>query len=524
MTAALSPVTAPVPIPPPRPGNHWTHACLLLALTGLIATYWATVAAIAELWWHSQTFAHGLLVSPVCVWLVWRQRAGLAACPRHPSLFMLLPLAMLGALWFLATVANVPVLQQYCLVLMIVATVVLVQGRRYARAIAFPLAYLVLAVPFGEVFIPPLIEFTAAFTVAALQLVGIPVFQDNNVLSLPSGSWSVVEACSGLRYLIASVALGTLYAHLSYRSRFRQAAFVAVALVLPIVANGLRAFLIVLIGHHSNMTLAVGIDHLIYGWLFFGMVSALMFWVGARWRDDVMPAPAKASALPATPPQAVHPAALIRATLAGMAIAAVWPPLAYLALRAPPMEQEQQAQLSLAPPPAPWQASELSASDWLIPHAGEPLRWSANYSNGDHQVALQLTWYRHQSKDKEILTQVWKTPPSASPHWKQLADTTRQIDLARRRVTVRQTIVQAGDVKLLVWRWYRTAGRDTASPLLVKLLLARSKLLGKDDDGAEIALVARYDEQPAQAAIPMQRLLSDMLPAIDQGLAHVAGH
>lgn len=524
MTAALSPAAAPAPSPPARPAHHWAQACLLLALVGLIATHWATAAAMAELWWHSATFAHGLLVAPVCVWLVWRQRAHLSACPRHPAPFMLLPLAMLGALWFLATVANVPVLQQYGLVLMIAATVVLVQGPRYARAIAFPLCYLLLAVPFGEVFIPPLIEFTSAFTVGALQLTGIPVFQDNNLLALPSGNWSIVEACSGLRYLIASVALGTLYAHLSYRSRLRQAAFIGVALVLPIIANGLRAFLIVLIGHYSNMTLAVGIDHLIYGWLFFGLVSALMFWVGARWRDDMVSPPARKAA-PAPPrPPAIRPSTLILATLAGMAVTAIWPPLAYLALRAPPAAQENDVQLSLAPPPAPWRLSELAGGDWHIPHAGHPQRWSANYSDGTHQVALHLTWYRHQSKGNEMLAQVWSAQAPASPHWKELADTTSQIDLAHRRVSVRQTIVQAGDIKLLVWRWYRTANRDTASPLLVKLLLARSKLLGEGDDGAEIAVVARYDEHPAQAVIPMQRLLSDMLPAIDRGLAHVAGH
>ncbi|WP_328595693.1 exosortase A [Rugamonas aquatica] len=524
MTAALSPATAPAPIPPAHPAHHWAHACLLLALSGLVATHWATTAAMADLWWHSQTFAHGLLVAPVCVWLVWRQRAGLSACPRHPAPLMLLPLAMLGALWLLATVANVPVLQQYCLVFMVAATVVLVQGPRYARAIAFPLTYLLLAVPFGEVFIPPLIEFTSAFTVGALQLTGIPVFQENNLLILPSGNWSVVEACSGLRYLIASVALGTLYAHLSYRSRLRQVAFIGVALVLPIIANGLRAFLIVLIGHCSNMTLAVGIDHLIYGWLFFGLVSALMFWVGARWRDDIARQPPHKSAPVAPQAPASRPSTLAWAALAGMAVTAIWPPLAYLALRAPPTEQEKKVQLSLAPPPAPWRASELTAGDWHIPHAGQPQRWSANYSDGVHQVALQLTWYRHQSKGNEMLAQVWSAQPPASPHWKELADTTRQIDLIHRHVSVRQTIVQAGEIKLLVWRWYRTAGHDTASPLLVKLLLARSKLLGTADDGAEIALVARYDEQPAQAAILMQRLLSDMLPAVDQGLAHVTGH
>lgn len=524
MTAALSPATAPAAIPPAHPARHWEHACLWLALTGLIATHWATAGAMAALWWRSPTFAHGLLVAPACVWLVWRQRAGLGTCPRHPAPLMLLPLAMLGALWLLATVANVAVLQQYCLVLMIAATVLLVQGARYARAIAFPLSYLLLAVPFGEVFIPPLIDFTSAFTVGALQLTGIPVYQENNLLVLPSGNWSVVEACSGLRYLIASVALGTLYAHLSYRGRLRQAAFIGVALVLPIIANGLRAFLIVLIGHYSNMTLAVGIDHLIYGWLFFGLVSALMFWVGARWRDDTAPQPAKNAAPAPPPPPAARPSIRIRATLAGMAVTAIWPPLACLALRTPPPAPVQQVQLSLAPPPAPWRASAPSAGDWHIPHAGQPQRWSANYSDGAHQVALQLTWYRHQSKDNEMLAQVWIAQPPASPHWRELADTTRQIDLAQRRVSVRQTIVQAGDITLLVWRWYRTANHDTASPLLVKLLLARSKLLGTGDDGAEIALVARYDQHPAQAAVPMQRLLSDMLPAIDRGLAHVAGH
>ncbi|MES2352559.1 MAG: exosortase, partial [Pseudomonadota bacterium] len=181
------------PLPPPS-AARWRYGLLIAALCALLGMYLPTAAAMAEIWWRSQTFAHGFLILPVCLWLVWRQRDQLAAVPCRPSPPMLLVLAALGATWMLAAVANVQVLQQYMLVSMLAVTVAAVLGWRYAAAIAFPLAYLLLAVPFGEVFIPPLIEFTTRFTVGALQMVGIPVFQENNYLALPSGNWSVVEA------------------------------------------------------------------------------------------------------------------------------------------------------------------------------------------------------------------------------------------------------------------------------------------------------------------------------------------
>src|SRR2546423_1258251 len=81
----------------------------------------------------------------------------------------------------------------------------------------------------------------------------------------PTGSWWIVEACSGLRYLIASAMVGMLYAYLAYRSLSRRIAFVAASLAVPILANWLRAYMIVMIGYLSGNRLAVGIDHIIYG-------------------------------------------------------------------------------------------------------------------------------------------------------------------------------------------------------------------------------------------------------------------
>jgi exosortase A len=521
LPAAEPEQTEPAQLPlPPSSAPRWRYGLLIAALCALLGVYLPTAAAMAEIWWRSQTFAHGFLILPVCLWLVWRQRDRLAAVRCRPSPPMLLVLAALGATWMLAAVANVQVLQQYMLVSMLAVTVAAVLGWRYAAAIAFPLAYLLLAVPFGEVFIPPLIEFTTRFTVGALQMVGIPVFQENNYLALPSGNWSVVEACSGLRYLIASVALGTLYAYLTYRSPVRRVAFMVVAVVLPVLANGVRAFTIVLVGHLSNMTLAVGIDHLIYGWLFFGLVSVLMFWTGARWREAALPLPAGSPAV--TAPSST-PAAFAAMALAAVLVAAVWPPLAGIALQAAPPDRAPEARLSLLPPPPPWRTADMAPNDWHVLHRGQPQRWQANYIHGASKVSLQLTWYRHQSKGEELLARVWNALPLDGPQWKELASEPRTVRVGSHSFTVEQTIVQAGAVKLLVWRWYRQAGVDTDSPLLLKLLLARSKLLGGADGAAEISLTAGYDEQPAQAAAAMHNLLTAMLPAINQGLDHVAG-
>lgn len=513
---------------PPKPRHAWAAApdiaWLALAIVTLAALHLATLQAMAGLWWRSQTFAHGIAILPISAWLVWRQRDRLAAVPRQPWPPALLALGALGACWLLAAVANVQVLQQYCVVAMTGAAVASVLGLRFTRALAFPLAYLLLAVPFGEIFVPPLIEFTSGFTVAALQLAGIPVFRENNYLSLPSGNWSVVEACSGLRYVIASLALGALYAHLTYRSLLRRAVFMLVSVSVPVLANGLRAFTIVLIGHWSNMRLAVGIDHLIYGWVFFGLVSLLLFWCGAAWQEQ--PGTATAPPVQSTPAAPSAPQAGARAgmrmALAVIAVSAIWPLLAIRALRAPPADMPAQARLALAPPPAPWRVGPLRPADFQVPHAGRPEHAAGLYSDGQASVSLQLTWYRHQQKGAELLTPAHRSVVAGLPQWNEIADSTRRVTAGGRSIVVRKTVVQAAGIKLLVWRWYRQAGSDTASPQLLKLLLAKSKLFGGPDSGAEIVLAAAYDEQAEQAAAAMQRLLEAMLPAIDQGLHDVA--
>src|SRR5439155_6497987 len=134
----------------------------------------------------------------------------------------------------------------------------------------------------------------------------------------------IVEGCSGVRYLIASFTVGVLFAYLSYHKLWKRLLFAAMSIIVPIIANGFRAYLIVMIAHLSDNKLAHGIDHFIYGWVFFGLVMLLLFWIGSFWRDSdgVVDSTARRGSLP---PQSRSPARLAAYAVAAMAIVGALP-------------------------------------------------------------------------------------------------------------------------------------------------------------------------------------------------------
>jgi exosortase A len=160
--------------------------------------------------------------------------------------------------WLLGELTAVNALTQFALIFIVVASAIALLGNAASKVIAFPLLFLFFALPVGDFLMPRLMEWTADFTVIALRSSGVPVYREGQNFIIPSGSWSVVEACSGIRYLIASLTVGTLYAYLTYHSLKRRLIFVAISIIVPIVANWLRAYLIVMLGHLSGNKLAVG--------------------------------------------------------------------------------------------------------------------------------------------------------------------------------------------------------------------------------------------------------------------------
>ena len=489
---------------------------IALAVLAPFIIYAATARSIVAIWNSSETFAHGYIILPISLWLIWKRRDVLARMAPTPYWPALISLAVCGFGWLLAEMGDVQVVRQYAFAAMLPLTVVVVCGLRISWAIAFPLAFVLLAVPFVEIFIDPLINVTADFTVWALQMTGIPVLRDGSNFSIPSGNWSVVEACSGVRYLIASFTLGWLYAYLTYRSRKRQLLFILLSIIVPIAANGARAYMIVMIGHLSGMALATGVDHIIYGWLFFGLVMFIMFWLGGRWREDVSAAEAADTAAvrhdgkPA--PGSMQVAA---AAVAVIACLAFWPLYASFSLRA----NASQTPASLESFKPAWdKASPFTAWTPQMNKAAATL--SQTYAKDGQQVGLSVRYHRNQTQGAGLISSTnLLVGDSESDPWRRTGSAARIEQIGSRQLQVRETRLRGPDGALVVWQWYWIDGGFTANDYLGKLLQTKERLLMRGDDGAGIMVFAHYDENPETARAALRSFLAAQLPSLESTLA-----
>jgi exosortase A len=507
-----------LPIETPGWRASWRLAPVLAAgsaALGILALYWPTAASIVAIWIRSETFTHGFVVVPICLWLVWRNRetfAAIRARPWWPGVAIVLAA---GALWLVTSVADVLGLKQFALAFMLQAAIVTVLGTGIARAAFFPLAFLLFAVPFGEIFVPTLIGWTADFTVSALRWSGVPVYREANLFIIPSGAWSVVEACSGIRYIIASVMIGTIYAAIAYRSARRRAIFMAAAILVPIIANWLRAYMIVMIGHLSNNKLAVGVDHIIYGWVFFGLVMLLLFWVGSIWQEDTAPTPPapmpSAGTTPAAPPRA-----LFAAAFAAIAAAAVWVPLEARIDR--PAEPGKPSIPVIASANG-WSATPAAITDWKPRYRGYATELQQAYGKDGRNVGVYIAYYRQQAKGSELITSGNQMVAPEDWKWKQLGTGSDGIEWAGRPERVERVDLSGPTTSLEAFRLYWIAGRVTSSQYAAKAWQAWTKLSGRGDDAALIVIYAprrAHDDDPTPSVRAFAR---DMSPSIERALA-----
>jgi exosortase A len=278
-------VTAVLPIVRADPlARAWrSHLAALGAATAAILLLFARDAAdMAAIWWTSVTFNHCALVLPIIAWLVWQRLPDLRRlAPRAWAPGLVLTGAGAAA-WLIGEAGSVALLRHLGLVLMLQGAVIACLGKTVARAIAFPIFYAIFLVPFGEDLVPPLQTLTAKMSMALLALTGVPAHIEGIFISTPSGLFRVAEACSGVRFLVAMTALSALAANLCFRSWARRLSFVAFALAVSVLANGARAFGTIYIAWKTNNEVAVGVDHLVYGWVFFAIVIALV--AAAAWR------------------------------------------------------------------------------------------------------------------------------------------------------------------------------------------------------------------------------------------------
>ena len=260
---------------------------LVAGLSFLALLFQDEIAAAIKVWVDSRTYNHCFLVLPLAVYLAWCRRGAIATTLLNPAEWFVLGAIPVAAGWFVAERIGVMEVRQFLALSFVQVLFVSVLGWRMWRVLSAPLLFLFFMIPFGEYLEPILQSVTVRFITAGLNILGIVNITNGVTIEIPEGSFSVTEACAGLRFLIASIAFGGFYACLMYTSALRRLLFMAASTIIPVIANGLRALGIVLLGHYLGSAEAAATDHILYGWLFFSLVTFFLIFIGLRFRESL---------------------------------------------------------------------------------------------------------------------------------------------------------------------------------------------------------------------------------------------
>ena len=482
----------------------WRGPLIALGATiaAILLIFARDVADMATLWWTISTYQHCLLVLPIAGWLVWLRHREVAGVTPAGWGWGLLLVAAASLVWLVGQAADVALFRHIGVVAMIQASVVAIMGPAVARAVLFPLFYLVFLVPFGDELTGPMQTLTATMTMALLGVSGVPATIDGIFITTRSGWFEVAEACAGVKFLIAMVAYGALAAHVCFRSVKRRTLFMLAAVVVPVLANGVRAWATIYAAEWVGVEAATGFDHIVYGWVFFAVVMLVI--MAAAWPffdrrigEDWLGGKAFAVWKPVLPALLVAPLVV---AIAG--ISPLWDGVASAAGR-------------IALPASP---ALPKVAGWTRTGDSPRIVWRPRFDGADHiligrygdatgqRVDVGVAMYGWQGAGREIIGFGQGAVDPAS-HWAWVADAAPIAGAGTQRLAGPTKV--ARDAATL---WF-VGGRRVDGTTAVKLATLKARLGGSDRSAA--TLIVSAEGSGSRAAIAaFVRAMGDPEPRI----------
>ncbi len=259
----------------------WQGVALLL----LIAWLYASILARLFLQWvgpaRDPNFEHGIFVPLFALFVLWQERKKLSVIAAAPS-WAGLPLVALSLLMLVLGVLGAELFfSRVSLLILLAGLILLFQGWTFFRAVLFPWAFLILMIPIPALILQqvtfPLQLLAAKLATALLELAGVPVLRQGNVIVLASMPLNVAEACSGIRSLLTLVTLAIIYGYLMETRMWVRVVLALSAVPIAVAANSFRIFGTGLLVQYWDPDKAEGFFHAFSGWLIFVVALIMMF-------------------------------------------------------------------------------------------------------------------------------------------------------------------------------------------------------------------------------------------------------
>lgn len=464
------------------PATYRQYGLILLAAVAWLIGFGEALWSAAGVWWSNETFNHCFFVIPGAFYLAWQDREKLAQQPIKPSWLAglsLLPVLLLGLLGF---AADVQLFTHVSAFLSFSIIIWLLLGDKAAAVIYYPLLFVLFAIPMGDELIPLFQKITADMAVTLLSWVNIPIFRTGLYIEIPAGKFVVAEACSGVRFFVASVAFSFFYAYISYKSLKKKLAFIALGVIVPIIANGFRVFGIIIVAHLSDMKYATGADHLTYGWIFFSIVLLVLIAVGEfiRSSEDKQ----------ADEQQRINWQQWLKPFNSRLLIGLLALMLAFKGWQSIVTAEQQVAHSQLN------MAEKIEASQPIVEHnrpqfSGFSDEYEQQYYVNNRQYDLYVAWYPINKPGSEIVN--YANRLYDIERWTLVRKMPQKVATLAGDISVefQYLTTSYGQQRLLAY-WYQLGEKTVTSPLELILRQALDKLMGGKGSAAVVVFSTAY--------------------------------
>jgi len=511
----------------------------VLVLTFIL--YRPTVLYLLSIWNDIRIgeYAHGYLVVAISAYLVFdkrRELSGLPFCPDSRGLFLVL-LATL--FWLASTIVDIEVLQAIALLLLLQGVIWSVFGSAVSRLLLFPVMFISFAIPIWFPLSPILQELTADVTFWSMRLLDVPAMRQENLIILPAGSLSIEEACSGLRYLLAALTLGTLYAYLNYSRLRERFVVVLVTAVAAIVANIVRVSIVVYLGYSTDMRDPLVRHHLMLGWYLFGGVIAALLLIDAiiyRYRQKKMPCQAVSDNEPVFAQQSANlqdttTAAVKRCTtgryipvLVLVVLVTIIGPLLNGMLNhhatSRVLANTESLQLSrLLPDRLNDWVGQSDKDDWVPVYHGA-LMLKKTYKKQAVKVDLFIAYYPWQTQGREVINETNHISNDAVWRPVYMRTHTRQLKIFP---VLEQLLEKENASRKLVWYHYCIAGYCTINKYQAKLLQLLGVLTG-NQSAYVVAVSTDITTTPAAARLILNTYIRETNKSLQKKVVEKLHH
>ena len=464
-----------------------TLAVIAIVALSFLLAYFGPLKSLFGVWYTDEDYSYGFLIPLITAYLIWEKKGQLKSVSVSsnwigaPFFFFFLLVSLYGML------GSSPSAVRPAIPFMLLSIVLFCFGKSALKALWFPLFFLIFMIPLPLVVQTgigfPLKVVSTKLGGSILDAFGISAFVQGNIIDLGTIQLQVVDACSGLRYILPLLALGALFAYFFEKTAWKRGALVIFTIPIAVITNGIRIGATGFLSQKYGSQMAEGFFHAFSGWLVFMFAFFLLFLLLLLLRlikrppERVMPVPGtgeESARVNGRGFSLVAPIICICALLAAAGIGQATSALPKLVIE----EGFSGFPMTIGP----WSGELLQIDPEIISASGAEEAFSADYKGAEGKVVSLYIGYRgspFMENDNFFHSPNICLPSSG---WNTLQMNPRTIDQAPGLGAIRTTemVIEQMKTRELVYFWFQTK-KDTSANVNVNRFQLTLHALKRDN-------------------------------------------